>query len=281
MSEIQKGTLYVVATPIGNLDDISFRARSVLETVDIIAAEDTRHSQRLLSSFGVNARMSAYHDHNEESQSHKLVLKLLDGDSVALISDAGTPLINDPGYRLVSLAHDNNIKVVPVPGASAVIAALSASGLTVNRFAFEGFPSAKHGTRINQFESLLDEERTLVFYVSSPRVIDTLTDMQQVFGDDRLVTFARELTKTFETVRKSTLKELCEWVASDSNQCKGEIVVVVSGSEKEKTDHAMSDAILAELIKELPIKQATKLTAKITGDNKNDLYKRALEFKGK
>lgn len=279
MNEIQKGNLYIVATPIGNLDDITLRAKAVLESVDVIAAEDTRHSKRLLSSIGVNTRMLAYHDHNEEDQSQKLVARLLGGESIALISDAGTPLINDPGFRLVALAHDNGIKVVPVPGASAVIAALSASGLTVNRFAFEGFPSAKHGTRINQFESLLDEERTLVFYVSSHRVVETLKDMQQVFGDDRPVAYAREITKTFETIHKSTLKELSEWVEGDSNQRKGEIVVVISGAEKEKTDSTMGDAILAVLIEELPVKQAAKLTAKITGCNKNDLYKKALEIK--
>lgn len=279
MSETQKGTLYLVATPIGNLDDITLRAKSILEKVDIIAAEDTRHSKYLLSSIGVNTRMLSYHDHNEESQSQKLVDKLLAGDSIALISDAGTPLINDPGFRLVALAHEKNITVVPVPGACAVVAALSASGLSVNRFAFEGFPSAKHGTRINQFESLLNEERTLVFYVSSHRVIDTLKDMQQVFGDDRPVTFARELTKTFETIRKFTLKECCEWVAGDSNQRKGEIVVVIAGSDEKKTDNTMNDTILTALVGELPVKQAAALTAKITGSNKNDCYKQALKIK--
>ena len=279
MIEKQKGILYIVATPVGNFDDMTHRAKSVLESVDIIAAEDTRHSKRLMVNCGVNTRMLAYHDHNEEGQSHKLVTKLLEGTSVALISDAGTPLINDPGFRLVALAHENDIAVVPVPGACAVIAALSASGLTVNRFTFEGFPSAKHGTRVHQFELLRDEERTLVFYVSSHRVIDTLNDMRQVFGDKRSVTFARELTKTFETIRKSTLKELCEWVASDSNQRKGEIVIVVSGAEKEKIDNTMNDQILAVLVQELPVKQAAKLTAKITGANKNDLYKLALKIK--
>ena len=279
MSETQKGTLYLVATPIGNLDDMTYRAKSVLESVDLIAAEDTRHSKRLLTSYGVTTRMSAYHDHNEEDKSLKLVEKLLQGDSIALISDAGTPLINDPGFRLVALAHENEITVVPVPGACAAIAALSASGLTVNRFTFEGFPSAKHGTRIHQFEALKNEERTLVFYVSSHRVIDTLRDMQQVFGDDRTVTYARELTKTFETIRKSTLKELCDWVEGDNNQRKGEIVIVVSGAQIEKTENAMIDAILTALVEELPVKQAAKLTAKITGANKNDLYKQALRIK--
>lgn len=279
MSSMNKGTLYLVATPIGNLDDITQRALSVLGKVDIIAAEDTRHSKPLLNNFGISARLQAYHDHNEESQSEKLIERLLEGDSVALISDAGTPLINDPGFRLVALAHDNAIAVVPVPGACAAIAALSASGLTVNRFSFEGFPPAKHVSRIKQFQALEQDERTLVFYVSCHRVLDTLNDMATVFGHQREVTFARELTKAFETIRKTTLGELCEWVAADSNQVKGEIVIVIAGAVKEPSEFPLQDAILSALVEELPVKQAAQITAKITGSSKNDLYKQALKIK--
>ena len=279
MSETNAGILYIVATPIGNLEDMTERARTVLEAVDLIAAEDTRHSKHMLSNYGITTRLQAYHDHNEESQSPKLLAKLQAGESIALISDAGTPLINDPGFRLVALAHENNVQVVPVPGSCAAIAALSASGLTVNRFTFEGFPSAKQGSRIKQFEALSSEQRTIVFYVSSHKVIDTLKDMATVFGEDREITFAREITKTFETIRKSTLGEMCEWVEADLNQRKGEIVVVIEGSDKEESDDPMRDAVLLALIDELPIKQAAKIAAKITGASKNDLYKQALKMK--
>lgn len=281
MTSNNEGTLYLVATPIGNLDDMTQRAISVLGSVDIIAAEDTRHSKPLLNHFGISARLLAYHDHNEESQSEKLLVRLLEGESVALISDAGTPLINDPGFRLVALAHDNAIKVVPVPGACAAIAALSASGLTVNRFTFEGFPSAKHVARIKQFQALEKDERTLVFYVSCHRVVETLKDMALVFGDNREVTYARELTKTFETIRKSTLLELSEWVEADRNQVKGEIVVAIAGAEVETSAHPLHDAILSVLVEELPVKQAAQIAARITGDSKNDLYKQALDIKNK
>jgi len=279
MTEASTGTLYLVATPIGNLDDMTHRAISVLEEVDLIAAEDTRHSKPMLSSFGISTQMLAYHDHNEESQSPKLLARLLRGDSIALISDAGTPLINDPGFRLVALAHQNDVKVVPVPGPCAAIAALSASGMTVNRFTFEGFPSAKQGARIKQFESLVREQRTLVFYVSSHRIIDTLRDMAAVFGVERPVTYARELTKTFETIRRAMLGELCEWVECDTNQRKGEIVVVISGCEAEQSENPLRDEILTALIEELPVNQATRIAARITGSSKNELYRLALKIK--
>ncbi len=272
--------LYLVATPIGNLGDISTRAIETLQSVSLIAAEDTRHSKRLLQYFGIDTRLIAYHEHNEEQQTPVLIDRLLKGQSVALISDAGTPLVSDPGYRLVQAALQHNIKVVPVPGACAAIAALSASGLPTDHFVFEGFPPAKSGARQNYLQTLQTESRTLIFYVSCHRITDTLKDMADVFGGQRQAVFARELTKTFETIRKMTLMELAEWVASDQNQQKGEIVLLVegageSGDEEEKLLHRL----LPVLVDALPVKQAATIAAKVTGLNKNDLYRRALSLK--
>lgn len=274
------GTLYLIATPIGNLGDISQRAISVLSEVDIIAAEDTRHSQHLLNHLGVRGQLRAYHEHNESQQAEKLISELEKGLTVALISDAGTPLVSDPGYRLVELAHQNNIKVVPVPGACAAIAALSAAGLATDRFVFEGFPPAKKGTRLNYFSELQNETRTMVFYVSCHRVVETLEDMKQVFGAETKATFARELTKAYETIRRSDLGELVEWVGNDENQRKGEIVVVVAGAEKNNHEDYPLDKLLSILVEEVSVKQASKIAARLTGANKNELYKAALKLKG-
>jgi len=271
----------MVATPIGNLGDITPRAIETLNAVELIAAEDTRHSQRLLSHLGVSTRMQAYHEHNEEYQTERLIERLQQGDSIALISDAGTPLVSDPGYRLVEQAHLHGIKVVPIPGACAAIAAMSAAGLPSDRFSFEGFPPAKQAARLNYLQALKEESRTMVFYISCHRVIETLKDMKEVFGEQRLATFAREVTKTFETIRKARLDELCSWVAADEMQRKGEIVLVVAGSVKDKSAHPMRDEILAALVDELPVKQAAKLASRITGINKNELYEAALQLKKK
>ena len=275
------GTLYMVATPIGNLGDISPRAVETLKAVDLIAAEDTRHSKRLLSHLGVSTRMQAYHEHNEEYQAERLVARLQQGDSIAVISDAGTPLVSDPGYRLLEQVHQHGIKVVPVPGACAAVAAMSVAGLATDRFSFEGFPPAKHAARLSYLQPLKDEARTMVFYVSCHRIIETLMDMRTVFGEQRQATFAREITKTYETIRKATLDELCVWVSEDAMQRKGEIVLVVAGSIKEKSAHPLRDEILAALVDELPVKQASKIASRITGINKNELYELALKLKNK
>lgn len=273
------GTLYLVATPIGNLADITQRAISVLDQVDFVAAEDTRHSQRLLSHLGLRTKLLAYHEHNEDRITPKLLNDLESGKSIALISDAGTPLISDPGYRLVSQAHDRDIKVVPVPGVCAAIAALSAAGLATDSFSFEGFPPAKHGARLNYFQQFAEQTQTMIFYVSCHRIIETLRDMQTVFGGQRRLTFAREITKTFETIKRMQLSSLIDWVESDENQRKGEIVLVVEGKETGSADQQQVDKYLTILLAELPVKQSVNLVVKMTGENKNDVYKRALELK--
>ena len=278
-SAILPGTLYLVATPIGNLADITQRAISVLQQVDIIAAEDTRHSQRLLSHLSIQTKTVAYHEHNEDRMTPKLLADLESGKSIALISDAGTPLISDPGYRLVTQAHDANIKVVPIPGVCAAIAALSAAGLATDSFAFEGFPPAKQGARLHYLEQFSQQRQTMIFYVSCHKIIETLKDMQTVFGGERRIGFAREITKTFETIKRMELSALIDWVEADTNQRKGEIVLVVEGSLEEAVDKTQLDQVLSILLSELPVKQCVNLAVKLTGENKNDIYRRALELK--
>jgi len=271
--------LYLVATPIGNLGDISQRAIDVLKSVDLIAAEDTRHSKKLLQHLGINTPMQAYHEHNEQQFTQKLVDRMQAGQSIALISDAGTPLVSDPGFRLVASAHEHAIKVVPIPGACAAIAALSAAGLATDRFVFEGFLPAKKQSRINVLQSLAAENRTLVIYESCHRIEACLRDMCEVFGGERRLTFSRELTKSFETIRLMTLSECLQWVEQDSNQSKGEIVLVVEGAPVTTTADGDVMQTLAVLLAECPVKQAASLCAKLTGRNKNECYKLALELK--
>ena len=273
--------LYVVATPIGNLSDISARAIEILKKVDLIAAEDTRHSSRLLNHLGIQKTMLSYHDHNEGQQTQNLLEKLKAGQVVALISDAGTPLISDPGYQLVRQAHENNITVIPVPGPCALITALSASGLPSDRFTFEGFLPSKQRARVECLERLKNESRTIIFYESTHRIVASLADMADVFGQDRRAVIARELTKTFETLRGDDLGLLCEWVKNDANQQKGEVVVLVRGAEELPQDETRVEAekVLKVLLEELPVKQAAQLAAKITGGKKNALYQLALEMK--
>jgi 16S rRNA (cytidine1402-2'-O)-methyltransferase len=278
-SGVLPATLYLVATPIGNLADITQRAISVLEQVDIIAAEDTRHSQRLLSYLGIKSTLLAYHEHNEDRMTAKLLEKLASGKSIALISDAGTPLISDPGYRLVTQVHDNEINIVPVPGVCAAITALSAAGLATDSFTFEGFPPAKQGARLHFLEQRAQQQRTMIFYISCHRIVETLKDMRTVFGENRRATFARELTKTFETIKRAELSDLVSWVEADDNQRKGEIVLVVEGKMAEAADTAQIDHYLSVLLAELPVKQSVSLLVKMTGEHKNDIYKRALELK--
>lgn len=274
------GTLYVVATPIGNLEDITARAITTLKSVACIAAEDTRHSAYLFSHFMINTPAIALHEHNERDRTVKLLERLQSGESIALISDAGTPLINDPGYFLVHEARKAGIRIVPIPGASAVIAALSVSGLPTDRFCYEGFLPAKSKNRLNHLELLRHEPRTLVFYEAPHRVLESLEDMLQVFGPLREVVIARELTKMYETIYSAPLSELVEFVKNDANQQRGEIVLMVKGAEVEATDaDAISvDHVLTSLLTELPLKQAVELAAKITGKRKNEIYQRALQL---
>ena len=231
------GILYVVATPIGNLDDISARALQVLRDVDVIACEDTRHSARLLQHFGIATKTIACHDHNEANASTGIVKLLQKGQTVALISDAGTPLISDPGYVLLRAVHRAGLKVCPVPGASALIAALSVAGLATNHFVFEGFLPAKPAARRERLKQLLDETRTLVFYESSHRIVASLADLTALFGAEREVTMAREISKKFETIHAADLAQLQAFVSSDDNQQKGEFVLVVAGAQVRSEEH--------------------------------------------
>jgi len=273
--------LYVVATPIGNLGDITHRAIEVLQSVALIAAEDTRHSSRLMSHFNIKTPMISVHDHNERQRVTTIINKLSAGESVALISDAGTPLISDPGFILVKAVREAGFKVVPVPGCSAVITALSVAGLASNNFIFEGFLPAKSLARKQEMQNIIDETRTVIFYESTHRIVDSLTDMCEILGEQRYVVIARELTKTFETIHGASLKELLSWVKEDHNQQKGEFVVLVSGVEpKEEIGFTRETLrILDLLLAELPVKQACALVSKITGEKKNALYQEALERK--
>jgi len=279
--DFHKQCLYVVATPIGNLGDFSPRAVEVLKRVDLIAVEDTRHSGRLLQHFGIKTPMQALHEHNERKLAESLLQGIEEGRTLALISDAGTPLLSDPGYHLVRLAREKGIRVIPLPGACAVIAALSVAGLATDHFRFDGFLSAKSGARRQQLEALKQEALTLVFYESPHRIEDTLSDMQAILGPQRQAVLARELTKTFETVRSGTLAELSQWVAEDANQRKGEIVLLVQGAAAADPDDLDPEAerVLKILLQELPLKQAATLAAEISGVRKKKLYARGLELK--
>ncbi|MEE8058429.1 MAG: 16S rRNA (cytidine(1402)-2'-O)-methyltransferase [Pseudomonadales bacterium] len=269
--------LYVVATPIGNLGDMVPRAVEVLQLVDVIAAEDTRHSKRLMQHCNISTPLVAYHDHSGATTVDALVKKLTCGQSIALISDAGTPLISDPGYRIVDAALTAGIKVVPIPGASAAIAALSAAGLPSDRFIFEGFLSAKQQARINQLQTLSEETRTLIFYEAPHRLLACLRDMVEIFGGYRQAVMARELTKTFETIKRAPVAELADWVEQDSNQRKGECVLLVHGAEKIEGADTEGQRVFDVLVAALPLKQAAALAAQITGVKKNRLYQYGLD----
>lgn len=277
------GTLYVVATPIGNLEDMTPRAIRVLSEVDLIAAEDTRHSGKLLKHFGIDAKTEALHEHNERSQVPRLIEILQAGKSIAFITDAGTPLVSDPGFHLVRSARQAGLAVIPVPGACAAIAALSAAGLPSDRFVFEGFPPAKSAARRAVFEKLREEARTLIFYESPHRILESLGEMTEIFGPGREAVLARELTKQFETVRSGTLTELSAWVSHDPHQQLGEFVILIHGvprAEREAVDEE-AERVLRILLEELPVSQAAALAAKVTGLKKNRLYEYALSLKGR
>lgn len=279
---MSKGTLYVVATPIGNLGDMTARAIETLTAVDLIAAEDTRHSAKLLRHFGIHTEMLALHEHNERDQVSRLLETLRQGKSIALISDAGTPLISDPGYPLVHAAHAADIRVVPIPGPSAVVAALSASGLPSDRFVFEGFLPPRSQARRVVLERLRAESRTTIFYEAPHRIMECLQDMTDVFGAEREATIARELTKHFETVRSGMLAELLAWMQRHDEQQQGEFVVLVHGAVRaeETTDESVeAERVLGILMQELPMSQAAELASRITDVPKNRLYKRALALR--
>ena len=275
------GQLYIVATPIGNLQDISPRAIDTLNNVDVIAAEDTRHSGHLLKQLDINTHRIALHEHNERDMAERLTLQIIEGKNIALISDAGTPLVSDPGYHLVKLAHQKEIKVVPIPGPSALIAALSAAGLATDRFCFEGFVPSKRSQRKSYYAQRVKEARTMVFYETPHRIVDSLVDLCSEFGDERRVVMARELTKTFETIRNDTAKQLLQWVVADTNQQKGEIVLVVEGFKETQQDSLseFNEHVLRTLLNELSLKQAVQLAVDITGEKKKKLYNFALSLK--
>ncbi|MFW5425783.1 MAG: 16S rRNA (cytidine(1402)-2'-O)-methyltransferase [Methylophagaceae bacterium] len=280
MADDHAATLYIVATPIGNLSDISQRAIDTLKEVDIIAAEDTRHSGTLLQHYSISTPMISLHEHNEQQRSEVLLTKLQQGESIALISDAGTPLISDPGYRLVSLVREHDIRVIPIPGSCALISALSASGLPSDRFSFEGFLPSKQGARQQALEALSNESRTLIFYESPRRLQASLTDMVASFGEERLVCLARELTKLHETITTKPLAELLEWVSSDSNQQRGECVLLVEGVQQQKASSEVEiNYMLTILLKELPVKKAAAITASLLDVSKNTAYDMALKLK--
>jgi 16S rRNA (cytidine1402-2'-O)-methyltransferase len=274
------GNLYVVATPIGNLEDLSPRARQTLADVDLIAAEDTRRTGRLLSHLGLKKRQIALHDHNEARVVAKLIAALESGQTVALVSDAGTPLVSDPGYRLVREAHQSGIKVSPIPGASAVTAALSAAGLPTDRFCFEGFLPAKEVARRARLAALATEQRTLVFFESVHRIGNSLADMAAAFGAERLAFIGREMTKMYEQCEQASLAELRTRFADDSIAGKGEFVIVVAGVEPEAESAVDTDRMLMELARVLPPRQAAEVTARLTGEPKNALYQRLLKGRG-
>ncbi|MCK9047806.1 16S rRNA (cytidine(1402)-2'-O)-methyltransferase [Haemophilus influenzae] len=275
------GILYIVATPIGNLQDITQRALETFVQVDLIAAEDTRHSGLLLSHYGIKKPFFALHDHNEQEKAHILVEKLKQGSNIALISDAGTPLISDPGFHLVRQCREAGIQVVPLPGACAAITALCASGIASDRFCFEGFLPAKSKARKDKLENIAEEDRTLIFYESTHRILDTLEDMQSVLGEERYMVLAREMTKTWETITGNTIKNLREWLLEDPNRTKGEMVLIVEGKPKsDNNDEISPQAVKAlELIaEELPLKKAAAIVAELYGYKKNALYQFGLAY---
>ncbi len=273
------GTLYVVATPIGNLEDLTPRARQTLAAVEVIAAEDTRRTGRLLSTIGVKKPLFALHDQNEEAAVQHLIDVLNGGQDVALVSDAGTPLISDPGYRLVGAAHEHGLCVSPIPGASAVTAALAVSGLPTDRLCFEGFLPARSAARRAALETLANETRTIVLFESVHRIDETLEDLAELFGGDRPAFLGRELTKLHEQCVRGSLAELRGGRTDGSIPAKGEFVLVIGGSEGARTDAAALDAVLEELIAVVPGKQAAAIAAKLTGVPRNVAYERMLALK--
>ncbi len=275
------GLLYVVATPIGNLSDITLRALEILKSVDAIAAEDTRHTSGLLSHFGIAKKLIAVHEHNEHQSAEKLLALLLAGQNIALVTDAGTPAVSDPGAIVVDLVRKAGVKVVPIPGASAVIAALSASGISQNGFLFYGFLPASGSARRKALEILKAQAVTLVFYEAPHRIIESVVDMAAILGAERRITIAREITKTFETIYSWELSKAEAWLQADANQQRGEFVLLVEAAAIKDAAEIPEDTVrvLKLLLADLPLKQAVQLTTEITGEKKNVLYELALSLK--
>lgn len=273
------GTLYLVATPIGNRDDITTRARHVLETVDVILAEDTRHSLPLLRMLGIKTPLQSLHAHNENTQSERLIEALLTGQNFALISDAGTPLICDPGFPLVRLARQRHVPVVPVPGACALIAALSASGLAAEPFTFAGFLPPKKSARRKTLDTFKSLTHTLVWYESTHRLVESLEDIADVFGADTPIVLAKELTKTFETFFSGTPKEVLAWLAEDPQRVRGEFVLMIGARDTENACVSHLEFLLSTLLEELPLKQAVNIASTLSGQAKNEVYALALRLK--
>ncbi|MHA7840540.1 MAG: 16S rRNA (cytidine(1402)-2'-O)-methyltransferase [Gammaproteobacteria bacterium] len=269
------GTLYIVATPLGNLQDFTYRGVETLSTVALIAAEDTRHTATLLQQYGITTPCVAYHSYNEEKATMTLLQRLSKGDSVALVSDAGTPLISDPGYALVQQARKQGITVVPVPGPCAAIAALSVSGLPTHGFLFVGFLSPKVGTKTQQLKKIAHETVPLIIYEAPHRLKATLDSIRAVMGDDRQVMLGKEITKQYEQFFQGTSTECLTWIDADAQRLRGEWVIMVAGRPKDRVEDGVSgegERIMAILLESLPLKQAAQMTAKITGDSKNALY---------
>lgn len=272
--------LYIVATPIGNLDDITFRAIETLKTVNLILAENTRHSKKLLNAYDINTPVQAFHEHNESLKTAELVAELLMGKNIALISDAGTPLISDPGYVLVSEAKKAGVVVSPIPGASAVISALSSSGIASNRFTFFGFLPSKSTARIKVIQTIAHMQETAIFYESPKRILACANDLLQVLGDNRIVCFAKEISKSFETIKTDTLPKIIDYLTEDDAYQKGEFVILIAGIDKNDTvkNESQLDKILPILLTEMGTSKAAKLAAKMTGINKKHCYQRAIEL---
>jgi 16S rRNA (cytidine1402-2'-O)-methyltransferase len=277
----QQGILYVVATPIGNLGDITLRALEILKSVDAIAAEDTRHSSGLLNHFGISKKLIAVHEHNEQQSAEKLLAQLKSGENIALVTDAGTPAVSDPGAIVVKIVREAGIKVVPIPGASAVVAALSASGISQNGFYFHGFLPASGAARRKILEQLKAQTVTLVLYEAPHRIIECVEDIAKVLGDERRVTFCRELTKTFETIYTCPVSLASAWLQADANQQRGEFVLLIEAAPAVDAQEISEEAqrVLKCLLAELPLKQAVSLATEITNLKKNDLYEFALDLK--
>ncbi len=273
------GTLYVTATPIGNLADLTPRAAQTLASVDLVAAEDTRHTRRLLSHIGANPPVMALHDHNEEQAAGEVIAALRDGRDVALVSDAGTPLVSDPGYRLVRAAHEQGVQVVPVPGASALTAALSVAGLPTDRFCFEGFPPSKRAARLRWLAGLAQERRTIVLYEAVHRIRDCLSDLVQIFGGTREAYIGRELTKLHEQGVRAPVQDLLAMVEEGTIVGKGEFVIVIAGAAPADASLAEADRLLRLLLARMGAGEAARIAAEITGLKKNALYERVLEIR--
>lgn len=281
MKDQVTGTLYVVATPIGNLQDMSFRAVEILKQVYAIAAEDTRQTAKLLRHFSIQTPMFSLHQNNEQDRVSQLLARLREGENIALVSDAGTPLISDPGFHVVRELQAAGVSIVPIPGACAAITALSVAGLPTDRFIFEGFLPSKNEARLQRLQALNQQTATMIFYEAPHRVMDTLLAMQAVFGETRQAVTARELTKMFEQIKSGTLQDLANYFSSHDDKLRGEFVILVAGgTPSEETGHTLqAEQVLDILLTELPVKQAAHLASKIVGERKNRLYEMALRKK--